>query len=275
MEELGRKLKEAREAKGLSVAELSELTKIREKYIVDIENGEISTVSPVYAKSFVMNMAKALGLEEESYKSELSSAISRAQATRPKVAPKKTENYKNSIKGSDKSFLDTINPANIKNAFTKENIKKTIVVLLGMVGLIVVYVVYFDGNPEKVTDPILTGEGGEADTTLIQVDMDDEEAEEEGLLDGMFSSSSDSLELVATAIDSSWVKVIMDGQRADEKLIVPGEKVTWRAKNYFTMTQGNVGALEIRRNGKLLEPFGAKGTVVKNVRITEDEVKLP
>jgi cytoskeletal protein RodZ len=276
MEDLGRKLKEAREAKGLSVAELSEQTKIREHYILDIEKGELSGVSPVYAKSFVETIARALGIDTEEYRSELDSAVARMQTVRSKTqAARRDDRIKNSIKGSDKSFLDSINPSNIKNSFTKENIKKTVVILLGLLGLIVVYVVYFDADPDRVTDPILTDSTSVSDTTYIDVDADEIEEDEEGLLDGMFSGRRDSMELTAVAIDSSWVKIVMDGNRADEKLIVPGEEVTWRAKEFFTITQGNVGALEIRRNGKLLEPFGAKGTVVKGVRITENEVKVP
>lgn len=275
MEELGRKLKEAREAKGLSVAQLSDKTKIREHYIEDIERGDISSISPVYAKSFITEYAKAVGLPEEDYSDELKSVIAKAQATRPKTPPKRDESIKNSIKGSQRSVTDSLNPSNIKSIFTKENIKKTIVILIGLLGLVVVYVMYFDGDPDNVTDPILTDSSSVSDPTIIEVDAGDEEEEEEGILGGMFSGTRDSIELTATAIDSSWVKIIMDGKRADEKLIVPGEKVTWRAKEYFTMTQGNVGALELRRNGKLLEPFGAKGTVVKNVKITETEVKVP
>ena len=45
------------------------------------------------------------------------------------------------------------------------------------------------------------------------------------------------------------------------------------ANEYFIITQGNVGAVQFKRNGKLLEPFGARGSVVKNIKITKDEVK--
>jgi len=274
MEELGRKLKEARESKGLSIAELSELTKIREHYIEDIERGDISTVSPVYAKSFIISFAKAVDLPQEDYVAEMNSIISKARATRPKQLPKHDESIKNSIKGSDRRLVDSLRPDNLRSAFTQENIKKTLVVLIGLLGLIVVYIVYFDVGSENVADPVLTNGTIVSDTTFIDVDLD-EESEDEGILGGMFSSGQDSIILTANAIDSSWVKVVIDGKRVDEKLIVPGEKITWKAKEYFLMTQGNVGALEIRRNGKLLEPFGAKGTVVKSVKITEKEVKVP
>jgi transcriptional regulator with XRE-family HTH domain len=275
MEDLGRKLQEARVEKGLSVSELSDRTKIREHYIIDIEKGDMSTVSPVYAKSFVESIAKTLGLEESEYRTTLDSYVAKLRASKPKTQPKHNESIKNSIRGSDKSFRDNMNPRNIRGAFTKENAKKIFVILLGLLGLVVVYIVYFDSDMDNVADPILTDSTTVSDTTYIDVDAGSDDEEDEGILSGMFSGGRDSIELVATAIDSSWVKIVMDGQRADEKLIVPGEKIIWRAKKEFVITQGNVGALEIRRNGKLLEPFGAKGTVVKGVKITENEVKLP
>lgn len=40
--ELGQKLKEAREAKGLSIDQLHEITKIQKRYLVTIEEGDYS-----------------------------------------------------------------------------------------------------------------------------------------------------------------------------------------------------------------------------------------
>jgi hypothetical protein len=51
-------------------------------------------------------------------------------------------------------------------------------------------------------------------------------------------------------------------------------KKRWSANEYFIITQGNIGAVQFSRNGKLLEPFGTKGTVVKNIKVTRDKVTL-
>ena len=56
-------LKEAREKKGLTPSQVESTIKIREKFIIAIENDEFSILpSPSYAKGFVRNYAEFLGL---------------------------------------------------------------------------------------------------------------------------------------------------------------------------------------------------------------------
>lgn len=63
MKTVGFILKEAREKKGLTPSQVESTIKIREKFIIAIENDEFSMLpSPSYAKGFVRNYAEFLGL---------------------------------------------------------------------------------------------------------------------------------------------------------------------------------------------------------------------
>ncbi len=63
---LGVRLARAREAAGLSVAELSELTRIRQPVIYAIERDDFSmTGGDFYSRGHVRNIAKAIGLDPE------------------------------------------------------------------------------------------------------------------------------------------------------------------------------------------------------------------
>lgn len=79
--ELGQKLKEAREAKGFSIDQLQEITKIQKRYLVSIENGDYSILpGSFYTRAFIKQYATAVGLngEEilEEYKHELPQPVS-------------------------------------------------------------------------------------------------------------------------------------------------------------------------------------------------------
>ncbi|KIY20524.1 MULTISPECIES: helix-turn-helix domain-containing protein [Mesobacillus] len=76
MSELGNILKEAREAKGLSLDELQSITKIQKRYLMGIEDGNYSIMpGKFYVRAFIKQYAEAVGLDPdqlfEQYKSEI------------------------------------------------------------------------------------------------------------------------------------------------------------------------------------------------------------
>ncbi|MCZ0872143.1 DUF4115 domain-containing protein [Peribacillus sp. AS_1] len=81
MTELGNRLKEAREAKGLSLEGLQELTKIQKRYLIGIEEGNYSMMpGKFYVRAFIKQYCEAVGLDSEEifeqYKSEIPSVYS-------------------------------------------------------------------------------------------------------------------------------------------------------------------------------------------------------
>lgn len=64
--ELGARLKEARLAKGYSLEDLQEITKIQKRYLVSIEEGNYSTMpGSFYVRAFIKQYAEAVGLDPE------------------------------------------------------------------------------------------------------------------------------------------------------------------------------------------------------------------
>ncbi len=79
MTELGNKLKEAREAKGLSLDDLQALTKIQKRYLQGIEEGSYSMMpGKFYVRAFIKQYAEAVGIHQEElfehYKEDIPSA---------------------------------------------------------------------------------------------------------------------------------------------------------------------------------------------------------
>jgi cytoskeleton protein RodZ len=64
--ELARRLREAREKKGLTVEQVSEKTRISVKHLRELESGDLATMpASVYARGFVRTLARLYDLEEE------------------------------------------------------------------------------------------------------------------------------------------------------------------------------------------------------------------
>jgi cytoskeletal protein RodZ len=78
--ELGNRLKEARLAKGLSLEDLQEMTKIQKRYLTGIEEGNYSIMpGSFYARAFIKQYAEAVGLNSDEllkeYQAEVPGAL--------------------------------------------------------------------------------------------------------------------------------------------------------------------------------------------------------
>lgn len=84
--EIGTRLKEAREAKGYTLSDLQEITKIQKRYLVGIENGDYESIpGAFYVRAFIRQYAEAVGLDPdellETYKTEVPSTPSMESTT--------------------------------------------------------------------------------------------------------------------------------------------------------------------------------------------------
>lgn len=76
MTELGTRLKEARIAKGYSLDDLQEVTKIQKRYLIAIEEGNYSIMpGSFYVRAFIKQYAEAVGLDYDSLAEEFNTEI--------------------------------------------------------------------------------------------------------------------------------------------------------------------------------------------------------
>ncbi len=84
--ELGDYLRQAREAQGKTIAQINEITSIRERYLLALEKGEVQDLpGDVYAKAYYINYAETLGID-------VSAAAARLFGAKSKVSPILTSN---------------------------------------------------------------------------------------------------------------------------------------------------------------------------------------
>lgn len=71
---LGQRLRDAREAKELSPEEVERATRIRARFIEQLERGDFSGMTPVQAQGFLRNYARFLGIDLDILEAELTGA---------------------------------------------------------------------------------------------------------------------------------------------------------------------------------------------------------
>lgn len=254
-------LKDTRIAKGLDISEVSRKTGIRESVLLEIESGDMPNLPTVYLRSFIKKYASFLGLTEDSYSqlmSELDSQLSQEQLYHKPIA----KDASVSIDPSDQNVIDIIKSGKYKELLSDKRLVSSVSYFgIGILIFLIVYFVFFKSDSNGSNDAI---EG-------IAVSEIENNESDDNLFD-YFESESDSIVLEAFALDSAWMSITMDGKINEEILMKPGMKKIWKAENFFTLTSGNAGGIKLKRNGEELEPLGARGNVVNNVKITKDEI---
>lgn len=79
------------------------------------------------------------------------------------------------------------------------------------------------------------------------------------------TGSMEEFTLTLSAVEDTWLAIRLDGRRSHEIYLRKGERVRWLAQEWAILTLGNAGGVQIRYNGKPVEPLGGSGQVVRNI----------
>lgn len=257
METLGTRLRSAREKEKLTLDKVSELTKIRAHIIKALENGNYTIVPAVYTKSFLLTYANLLKIPiseiqdeiDELFRSKLPEPVKFTMAE--PIVPQK----ESSIISYTKSLISKDNNTKLVNVLIY------IIITIGF--FLIIYFTFFDNGGKTNEQTTEAQSDNESDTVVIK-------PRDKGFFS--FYEESDSIRLHVKALDSAWLKINIDGKKSGQAFMYPNYEKSWSAAEFFLITLGNAGAVEFRRNGELLPPFGAIGAVVRNIKITASEV---
>ncbi|TAA71644.1 helix-turn-helix domain-containing protein [Planomicrobium okeanokoites] len=150
MNEMGTRLKEARIAKGYSLEDLQDVTKIQKRYLAGIEEGNYSMMpGQFYVRAFIKQYADAVGLNAdellEQHKSEMPETT-KEQVSKPMAAPARSRRQSMS-----KSSSGRIN-------------EKMPMIIVALFIVLIIFVMWFFYNMLAENDP--TDEATENDDGL-------------------------------------------------------------------------------------------------------------
>lgn len=246
-------LKQSREATGLTLNDIADTTLINVKYLAAIEQGDTSVLPQTYIRAFLREYASAIGLDPAAVMKKYDDALA---ATRPVTDPGTGE-------GKDASA-----DARQRTRNTEESVivrrRGAIVAILVIVTAVVLWNIIGKQPPPPIQEIPFQAIVKENEQHLAPVPLPTPSTvRTEGP-----QAKVDSLVLRATMSDSVWVQIIVDAQEPREYLFRPGARATWKARERFTVTLGNAGAVQFVLNQKSLGTLGRRGEVVRNFELS-------
>ncbi|MBC7233186.1 MAG: helix-turn-helix domain-containing protein [Chloroflexi bacterium] len=254
MGELGEMLRKAREAKGLSLEQVEEATKIVRSYLQALEDEEFERLpAPVYVKGFLKNYASYLGLDPQD-------VLSLYTASTTPISPTPTM-----------TMLDEPLVPSVQTSWWPLALA-LLVVALGIAGWWG-YQRYYGRAPftwawpfARVTaTPTPTAVPPTPTPTVLPPTPT-------ATLAPTFTATHTptpkptpvGLELSIEIVGQrSWLLVQADEERVFVGILEPGAKYTWTARERIILRSGWAGAVQVTLNGQPLGLLGGPGEVVE------------
>lgn len=250
MKTLGEFLRKAREAKGLTLEEVQEVTKIRQFFLESMENGNFDALpGQAYVKGFLRNYASAVGISEqeviERY-NQLTQAQSQVPETsaveaKPKDEPVKTKAPKQKMPAAKDKRRNLYVP--------------TVIVIIGIIAGVYGGRLIIGQHPKS----------GKSVTTVSQPTpvtpvVKPQKPQNKQVMQN--SKFTDLLKVEAT--DTVWVRVTEQetGKIIEEVTLKKGDTRQWKLDRTLTLLSGNAGGLKVSDHGKAFEYHGNVGEVV-------------
>jgi cytoskeleton protein RodZ len=281
---IGTFLRQAREKKGLSHVQISEMIRLKPLIIQAMEDEDWEKLpSPVLASGFVRSYGRVLGLKEEhikmlfqesrpAYTPRFEPLVTPAKSRRPALiilvisflllvpayffwkgdiirlktpsAPVTTE----SAEG------DPVQPQNIQEAPVSNELAAPI-----------------EQRPSEL-EPTLDETTTESNETVpisdstepeIPVSQDETSTAMRSAPDQTGQSDIMNFSLSVMFHDTTWIRIFVDDLEPREYIFQPEERYQWRAKNGFELLIGNAGATEVMLNGQKVDLPDTPGKVVR------------
>ncbi len=226
MSAIGETLRRERVRQGLDLQALSQTTKIGTRMLGAIETGDYAKLpGGVLTRNFIKQYAIALGVDPASFESELSDF-------RPK--------------------LDEI-PRNTQPSFLPNEPRSS-----GPVVAIAAWVllaglacggIYYLLKPKEIPKAV----------QQIAPEPSNPEPVKKAEAPPVAAILSSAVQVVISASEASWVSITVDGKMKFTGILQPDDHQNFNADEKVRVVTGNAGGLDIRLNGKKIDPLGTKG----------------
>lgn len=243
-------LKRAREAKHLSVEDVSDATLINATFLEAIERGNTTVLPQTYVRAFIREYASFVGLDPQEIMRQYDLANTEKPAPReaevkPAAGPPGPPEQKE--EGDRSPSLPSFTPTVSKLA-------------LPALLIIILAVVIWNLSRTKAPPP-------ERETTVEDISRNRPVADSiaKSPAANRAATASDSLTLRAIVSDSAWVQITIDDQKPLQYLFKPNRRIEWKARERFLLSTGNAGAIDLTLNNKHLGAPGKRRAIIRSV----------
>ena len=248
MATIGAELKRERETRGISLADVAASTKIGRRYLEALEEDRLKDLQGLFfMKGTIRAYAKAVGLDDQDVLRRYAEAGFFGRGEEPKV------------------LKVAAGPSRVWPVlYTVLAVTAVALLTIGIAKLL---------KPSPAAAPATIKETPLAETRLVisppPADLAAAPAKTE--------PAPPAVETKALVLDlemthETWIQVDADGRRVLDGLMQAGFRTRVTAVTEILITLGNAGGLACLLNGKKVRSFGGPGAVVKNIRITPENL---
>lgn len=272
-------LKEQRIKSDITLQQIHARTRIDLKFLEAIESGNFDVLPEVYLRAFLKDYARAIGYDE-------TLAIKKYEAARTgKPIEEKVEEVQSQDTPEPKKYHseEVYSPAETEEGtysrLPRSNTFWGLVAILFLVLVVILYIMFFQGPSEIVTErpyEELLSEKSQDNSQAPQTDK-----EEPVVQDSLVQDSSaaiipvkrDSLRLTIKARQTTWLLVKLDNQNSTLDFILkPNTQKMLKAARNFNLTIGNSAGVSLALNNNPLN-FSGNPKQVKTVNIDSTGIK--
>lgn len=287
---MAKSLKEQREKLGRELNEVAMITRIKASYLKAIEEEDfVKLPVEVYTKGYIREYAKFLGCSYDA-------AIASYEAYLEDIKGGKENELAKSH--YDKRISDNIPSEGIekipspesesmdysqespeisikKGVFSGKGFSQRILVAVSMAGIALLIYLLLPGGKNALPVPQKTEPGVQYKIPDTTPSVPAQDAKQEkttrsspAVLPDKSGDKNKTVQkkkhnLDITAVDKTWIQIIIDGADKREMLLNPGEKVNYEANQSIDILIGNAAGVKLKFDGKEFEGLGEKGQVIK------------
>jgi cytoskeletal protein RodZ len=250
--DFGRKLREARERRGLSLRQIASATKISMLTLEALEKNDIARLpGGIFSRGVVRSYAVEVGLDPEETIQEFMGQYPQDSVTAGHPTTRRSDN--DGDVESDRRTATTF---------------LRLILVSIPVAAIVVYYGFSGRRAEEVRHAlgVQASEPAAPSTPAIapQPPPADADRDAPAVVAGRAAvvrdgQDADRLVVQLKAVQRSWVSAIVDGQRAVQRVFQPGDEQTLDVRRDIVLTAGDGGAITVTLNGAAAKPIGPSG----------------
>lgn len=240
--DFGRKLREARERRGVSLRQIANATKISVSALEALERNDISRLpGGIFSRAFVRSYAVEVGLDPEETIREFIAQFPQDSVTAGHPTTSHVEDH--------------------QTVESDRRMARTFVRLIALSVPLAGVLVYF-GTVGRRVEPRATPP---APAVTALAPQPAAPAPAPAAAAGVVAAASpraDVLTVTLSVMRLCWVSAIVDGRREIERLMQAGEEQTLEVRRELVLTVGDAAAVTLRLNGTVARPLGSGSEVV-------------
>jgi len=242
---IGETLKEARKARGLSLEEVAEKTKIRPRYLeaIEVENFDLLP-GQIYVRGFIRNYARFLGLNPEPLVALFDECYGKQQLPAAETIPEQKE----------------------KNQRLRR--KPLVYLFLAAAACLIVFGIYAFKTgailQQARNDAPVPGNVRDQSVPEQIIPPPNQPATPRESPVPRETSPQKGVNLVLNVVqDRCWMRVVVDGETKFTGELAANQSRSFFGKERIEIKLGNAGAVQVQVNGRNLGYLGGIGEVIK------------